>query len=80
MLERNGHLPVGHTLPLASGDVFGNAPAFLLGQAAHDGDQQFALPIERPYVFLFKVAFDAFFLQLPDGGQAVDGIAGKAAD
>ena len=29
---------------------------------------------------LFKVAFDAFFLQLSDGGQAVDGIAGKAAD
>ena len=31
-------------------------------------------------ILFFKVAFDAFFLQLPDGGQAVDGIAGKAAD
>ena len=32
------------------------------------------------HIFLLKVALDAFFLQLPDGGQTVDGISGKAAD
>ena len=80
VLEGNGHLAVGHALPLAPGDVFGNALAFLLSQAAHDGDQQFAFAIKCPDVFLFKVALDAFFLQLPDGGQAVDSVPGKAAD
>ncbi len=32
------------------------------------------------HIFLLEVALDAFFLQLPDGGQVVDSVPGKATD
>ncbi len=36
--------------------------------------------IERPDVFLFKIAFNAFFFEFPDRRQAVHSVAGKPAD
>ena len=60
--------------------VLGNAAAFLLRQRAHDRNEQLALAVESPDVFFFKIALDAFFLELSDGRQAVRGVAGKAAD
>ena len=43
-------------------------------------NEQFALPVKSPDVFLFEEAFHAFLLQVADGRQAVHGVAGKAAD
>lgn len=37
----NTHLAISELLPMAPGDVFRDAPAFFLCQAAHDGDEQF---------------------------------------
>ena len=31
-------------------------------------------------ILLFKINLYAFFLQLPDGGKAVDRVTGKSAD
>ena len=43
--ERNRDLTVCEPLPHAPGAVFRNAPAFLLRQRGHDGDQQLASTI-----------------------------------
>ena len=37
----NTHLAVSEPLPMAPGDVFRNAPAFFLCQAAHDDEEEF---------------------------------------
>ena len=37
----NTHLAVSEPLPMTPGDVFRNAPAFFLCQAAHDSDEEF---------------------------------------
>ena len=37
----NTHLAISEPLPMALGDVFRDAPAFFLCQAAHDGDEEF---------------------------------------
>ena len=49
-----GHadLAVGEAFPLAPGRVFGDAAAFFLREGAHDGDEEFALRVKRPDVFL----------------------------
>jgi hypothetical protein len=65
---------------MAPGDVFRNAPVFFLCQAAHDSDEEFALGIERPDVFLFEINLDTLVLELAYRCQAVHGISGKAAD
>lgn len=70
----------GEPLPMAPGDVFRDAPAFFLCQAAHDGDEEFALGIERPDVFLLEINLNAPVLELAYRRQAVHGISGKAAD
>lgn len=74
------HLAVSHPFAMTPGDVFRNTPAFLLGKAAHDGQQQFAFSVKSPDVFLLEKAFYAMLFQLPDGGQAVHSIPGKTAD
>ncbi len=79
-VERNRHLAVCESLTLSPGAVLGNATGFLLRKARHDGDQQFTFSVEGPDVLFFKVAFDAVFLEFPDGCQAVDGVPGEAAD
>lgn len=79
-VERNRDLAVCKALPLAPGAVFRYAPAFLLRQRGHDGQEQFALPVERPDILFFKIALDAVFLELADGGQAVHRVPGKTAD
>lgn len=79
-VERNRHLAVREPLTLSPGSVLGNAPGFLLSKAAHDGDEQFSLAVEGPDVLFFEVAFDTVLLELPDGGEAVDGISGESAD
>ena len=76
----NTHLAISEPLPMAPGDVFRNAPAFFLCQAAHDGDEQFALGIERPDIFLLEINLDALVLELAYRCQAVHGISSKAAD
>ena len=70
--ERDAHLAVCEPLPHAPGTVFGNAPALLLRQRGHDGDEQLALGIEGPDVLLLKITLAAVLLQLPYGGKAVD--------
>ncbi len=79
-VERNRHLAVCESLTLSPGAVLGNAPGFLLRKARHDGDQQFSFAVEGPDVLLLEVAFDAVFLELSDGCQAVDGVSGESAD
>ena len=54
-VERNRYLAVCKALPLAPGTVFRYAPAFLLRQRGHDGQEQLALPVERPDILLFRV-------------------------
>ena len=79
-VKRDCDLAVCKPLSLSPCAVLGNAAAFLLCQRAHDRDKQLALAVESPDVLFFKIALDAFFLELSDGRQAVHGVAGKAAD
>ena len=79
-VEWDRNLAVCKALSLSPCAVLGNAAAFLLRQRAHDGNEQLALAVESPDILLFKIALDAFFLELSDGRQAVHGVAGKAAD
>ena len=76
----NRHLAVRHPFAMPPGDVLGNAPAFLLRKAGHDGYQEFAFAVERPDVFFFKVALGSVCLQVPDGGKAVHRVPGETAD
>ena len=62
------------------GNIFRDTPAFFLCQGTHDGDEQLALGIECPDVFLLEINLDALVLELSHGSQAVNGISGKAAD
>lgn len=71
---------VREPLPLAPGRVFGDAAAFFLREGAHDGDEELAFRVERPDVFFLEIDLDALVLELPHGGQAVDGVAGETAD
>ena len=80
MLERHTDLAVSKPLTMPPGRVLRDGPAFFLGQGTHDGDEQLALGIEGPDVFLLKVHLDAVILELPDGCQAVDRIPGETAD
>ena len=76
---RQRDLTIRKTLPLAPCDVFRDGPALLLRETAHDGDQQLAFAVEGVDSLFFKVHLGPVFLQLPDGGEAVHGISGKAA-
>ncbi|BAR05085.1 hypothetical protein PSDT_0565 [Parascardovia denticolens DSM 10105 = JCM 12538] len=76
----NRHLAVRESLPLSPGAVLGNAPGFLLRNAAHDGDEQLALAVEGPDVFFLEIALNAMLFEFPDGGQAVDCVPGEPAD
>ena len=78
--EGHRNLAVGKALALTPGAVLGNAAALLLGQRGHDRQHQLALAVEGPDVLLLKVNLDALVLELADGGQAVDGVAGEAGD
>ena len=49
------HLSIRDSLSPAPCDVFRDRPAFLLRQRRHDGDQQFALAIQRVDILLFRV-------------------------
>ncbi|EOS24134.1 hypothetical protein C806_02176 [Lachnospiraceae bacterium 3-1] len=69
--ERHRDLAVCEPLPHALCAVFRNAPALLLRQRGHDGNQQFSLGIECPDVFFFKITIRAVVLQPVDGGKAV---------
>ena len=76
----HGHLAVRDAPAPAPGHVLRNAAAFFLGKAGHDGDHQLSLAVQSIDVLLFKRDPDPFFLQLPDGGQAVHRVPGEAAD
>lgn len=76
----NADLAVGEPLPLSPGNVFGDAAAFLLGKARHDGDEQFPFGVEGHDIFFLEEAFTAGFFQSADGGQTVYGVPGKTAD
>ena len=80
MGEGYAGFPIGEGLPLAPGGVLGDAPAFFLGKAAHDGDEKLALGVQRPDVFLLEINLHALVLQLPDRCQGIDRVAGKAAN
>ena len=74
------HFAVREALALAPGDVLGNAPAFLLGKAGHDRDEQFAFAVKGIDALLLEIALHAVFLELADGHQTVHRVSGKAAD
>ena len=78
--EGHGCFAMRKALPLAPCCIFRDAPAFLLGEAGHDGDQKFALGIHRPDVFLLKINLRPAILQLPNGSQAVHSVPSEAAD
>jgi len=80
MAKRNGDLSVRKTLPLTPDAVLGDGAGLFLCEGTHDGNQQLALGIQRPDVFFLKVDLHTFFLEIAYGGQAVDRVAGKAAD
>lgn len=64
-------LAVRKPLPFPPCAVFRNAPALLLRQRGHDGNEQLALGVQRVDVFLLGIGLHAFLLQLPDRGEAV---------
>ena len=76
----HGYLAVRDAPAPAPGHVLRNAAAFFLGKAGHDVDHQLSLAVQGVDVLLFKRNPDPFFLQLPDGGQAVHRVPGEAAD
>ena len=80
MVKRNRNPSIGHALALTPCAVFGDGAAFFLGKAGHDSNEQFALAVQCPDIFLFKINLYPFFLQLTDGSKAVNCIACKAAD
>ena len=80
MFEGHCDLAVSKTFPLPPGDILGDTPAFFLGKAGHNGNQQFALTVKGVNVFFFKENLHMMLLQLTDGDQAVDRISGKSAD
>ena len=55
-------------------------PGFFLRQRGHDREQQLALAVEGPDIFLLKIALDVVLLQGADGRQAVYGVPGETAD
>lgn len=77
---RDADFPVGEALSLPPGNVFGDAAAFLLGKARHDGDEQFPFGVEGHDILFLKEALATGLLQLADGGQTVYGVPGKTAD
>lgn len=80
MSERHTHLAISESLPMAPGDIFRDAPAFFLRQGTHDGDEEFALGIKRPDIFLLEIYLDALVLELAYRRQAVHGVSGETAD
>lgn len=80
MSEWHTHLAISESLPMAPGDIFRDAPAFFLRQGTHDGDEEFALGIKRPDIFLLEIYLDALVLELAYRRQAVHGVSGETAD
>lgn len=78
--ERNGHLAVSEPLSLTPGAVLRDRTAFFLGKRGHDGQQKLAFAVERPDVLFLEIDLNAMLLQLADGGEAVDRVAGETAD
>ena len=73
-------LALGELLALAPCGVFRDAAAFLLSQAGHNRDKEFAARIKCPYVLFLKVNLYTVFLQFADILQRIHGIPRKAAD
>lgn len=76
----NADFAVREPLPLSPCDILGDAAALFLRKARHDGDKQFPFGIEGHDIFFLEEAFTAGFFQPADGGQAVYGVPGEAAD
>lgn len=76
----NADLAVREPFPLSPCDVFGDAAALFLRKARHNGDEQFPFGVEGHDIFFLEEAFTAGFFQSADGGQAVHGVPGEAAD
>lgn len=76
--EGNRNLAVCHALTLTLGAVFTDGAAFLLCQRGHDGNEQLALAVEGPDVFLFKANLDAQLLQPADNVERIHCVSGKA--
>ena len=51
-----------------------------MGEATHDGDEQFAFRVQGPNVFFLKEHFDACFFELAHMRERVDGVAGETRD
>ena len=74
-----GDLAVCHTLALPPSHVLRNGAAFFLCQAAHNGNQQFALAVEGVNIFFLKPNLATDLFQFANGGQAVNRVSGKTA-
>ena len=73
-------LPLLHLVLYTHPDVFGYGIRFLLREGRHDGDEDFAASVHRVDVLFLKKHGDVLVLELPDVFQAVESVAGKAAD
>ena len=77
---RNNGLALGEPLTHSPCHVLGNTPAFLLGQAAHDRNEQLALGIQGEDVFLLEIHLNPCGLELSYRRKGIDRIPGEAAD
>ena len=78
-LERHRDLAVLEPLSLSPCAVLRNGATLFLCKARHDGQEQFALTIESPDVFLLEIALRPAFLQLSDGREAIHCVSRKSA-
>ena len=71
---------ISSPLTHAPADVFRNASAFFLTEAAHERNKEFSLRIKCKDGFLLEQNTDAQLLQFSDCVQGIDGVPGKAGD
>ena len=73
-------LPLLHFILNPHPHILGNALAFLLCNARHDGDQNFALGIQRIDGFFFKVNGNSQLFQFSNILETIQRISGKSTD
>ena len=66
--ERDGHFAVSESFSLTPNHVLRNTSTFLLSQARHNRDEEFALGVKCPDIFFLEINLDPFFLELANRG------------
>ena len=80
LLIGHRNLAFGKTLAHAPGHIFGDIPAFLLGNAGHDCQEHFSLAVQRVDILFLKINLYAMLLQLADGGQRIYRVSGETGN